>query len=228
MRRFVSHTALCPLSCVGSCAAGRAGRTGTVGIERGASGRSQPTAPSGPALRALRWPGKGPVWPPRPQPADVDSGPVAVATGGHSARRKCRMGSVGDRGEHAATTHRQRRADHGRALRPPVLGVGSRRQLNLGVIALENLATQIFPSAHRVVVAVASPSCTRRSRFGLLKNSASRLEVRRREMSRDMYRRVSGRRRMVLKKLNRRSVRRARPPPLRGSWGVAAAPRKNL
>ena len=146
----------------------------TVGMERGASGRSQPTAPSGPALRALRWPGKGPVWPPRPQPADVDSGPVAVATGGHSARRKCRMGSVGDRGEHAATTHRQRRADHGRALRPPVLGVGSRRQLNLGVIALENLATQIFPSAHRVVVAVASPSRTRRSRFGLLIKSASR------------------------------------------------------
>ena len=128
VRRFVSHTALCPLSCVGSCAAGRAGRTGTVGMERGASGRSQPTAPSGPALRALRWPGKGPVWPPRPQPADVDSGPVAVATGGHSARRKCTMGSMGDRGEHAATTHRQRRADYGRAPRPPVLGVGSRRQ----------------------------------------------------------------------------------------------------
>ena len=193
VRRFVSHTALCPLSCVGSCAAGRAGRTGTVGMERGASGRSQPTAPSGPALRALRWPGKGPVWPPRPQPADVDSGPVAVATGGHSARRKCTMGSMGDRGEHAATTHRQRRADHGRALRPPVLGVGSRRQLNLGVIALENLkylATPIFPSAHRVVVVVASPSCTRRSRFESLKKSASRLEVRRRDTSRDVSRRV--------------------------------------
>ena len=38
VRRFVSHTALCPLSCVGSCAAGRAGRIGTVGIERGATG----------------------------------------------------------------------------------------------------------------------------------------------------------------------------------------------
>ena len=120
VRRFVSHTALCPLSCVGSCVAGRAGRTGTVGMERGASGRSQPTAPSGPALRALRWPGKGPVWPPRPQPAVVDSGPVAVATGGDSARRSFTMGSVGDRAEHAATTHGQRRADHGRAPRPPV------------------------------------------------------------------------------------------------------------
>ena len=157
-------------------------------------GKKERPAPSGPALRALRWPGKGPVWPPRPQPADVDSGPVAVATGGHSARRKCTMGSVGDRGEHAATTHRQRRADYGRAPRPPVLGVGSRRQLDLGVIAPENLATPIFPSAPRVGIVTASPSRTRRSRFACLQNSASRLEVRRRDSSRDMSRRVSGRR----------------------------------
>ena len=52
----------------------------------------------------------------RLQPADGDSGPVAVATGGDSARRNSTMGSVGDRAEHAATTHGQRRADHGRAL----------------------------------------------------------------------------------------------------------------
>ena len=128
VRRFVSHTALCPLSCVGSCAAGRAGRIGTVGIERGATGRSQPTAPSGLALRALRWPRKDPVWPHRPQPADGDIGPVAVATGGASDRRNPTMGSVGDRGKHAATTHRQRRFAQGRAYRPSALGVGSRRQ----------------------------------------------------------------------------------------------------
>ena len=137
VRRFVSHTALCPLSCVGSCAAGRAGRIGTVGIERGATGRSQPTAPSGLALRALRWPRKDPVWPHRPQPADGDIGPVAVATGGASDRRNPTMGSVGDRGKHAATTHRQRRFAHGRAYRPSAL----RRRLST--------ATLTQPRCHR-------------------------------------------------------------------------------
>ena len=169
VRRFVSHTALCPLSCVGSCAAGRAGRIGTVGIKWGATGRSQPTAPSGPALRALRWPGKGPVWPPRPQPADVDSGPVAVATGGDSARLSSPQFHDGQRGRSSRTRGDDPRAASGRP-RPRTLTSRTRRrlstaQLGLGVIAPENLATPIFPSAHRVVVVVASPSRTRRSRF---------------------------------------------------------------
>ena len=141
-----------------------------------AAGASRPPQ-SGPALRALRWPGKGPVWPPRPQPADVDSGSVAVATGGHSARRKCTMGSVGDRGEHAATTHRQRRADYGRAPRPPILGVGSRRQLDLGVIAPENLANPNFPRAPRVLTVTASASTPAWCKIVRLKSSRSRAIV---------------------------------------------------